>query len=208
MTLDEYIIQCSDNEPEYLKTIHRKTHVRMMNPRMISGHLQGRILAMICHMIQPTTILEIGTFTGYSALCLAEALPENGTLHSIECDDELENEIRENLNLSTHGQKVVLHIGQALEVIDSINEVFDLVFIDADKREYSSYFNKVFPKVRQGGFIIADNTLWDGKVLKTTELNDHQTIAIKEFNKQISNDQRVQKVMLPLRDGLTIIRKL
>lgn len=207
MTLDDYILQHSDAEPAYLARINRATHVRMLNPRMLSGHLQGRVLALFCHMIQPKRILELGTYTGYSALCMAEALPHDGLLHTIECDDELEDFICENLATVTHGAKVKLHIGNALDLIQSIDEQFDLVFIDADKREYSAYFEAILPKIRQGGFILADNTLWDGKVLKTPDSNDWQTIELQRFNKKIADDTRVEKVLFPLRDGLTIIRK-
>lgn len=207
MNLDEYISLHSDKEPDYLAAINRATHVRMINPRMLSGHLQGRVLAMFCKMIQPKRVLELGTFTGYSALCMAEALPEDGLLHTVECDDELEDFIRENLATVPHGNKVKLHIGNALEVISSLNETFDMVFVDADKREYSAYFEAILPKLRSGGFILADNTLWDGKVLKTPEDNDKQTIEIINFNTLVANDERVEKVLLPLRDGLTIIRK-
>lgn len=207
MTTDEYVLAHTDKEPVYLAKINRATHLRMINPRMLSGHLQGRVLSMFCSMVQPKRILELGTFTGYSALCMAEALPEDGILHTIECDDELEDFIVENLSSVEHGKKVKLHIGNALDIIATLNETLDLVFIDADKREYIAYFEAVLPKLRRGGFILADNTLWDGKVLKQPEANDHQTIEIQKFNTFIANDKRVEKVMLPLRDGLTIIRK-
>jgi caffeoyl-CoA O-methyltransferase len=207
MTIDEYITFHSDEEPDYLKKINRATHTRMINPRMISGHIQGRVLSMLCKMIQAKTVLELGTFTGYSALCMAEALPDNGILHTIECDDELEDFIRENFNSVEHGKKIKLHIGDALSIIDTLNVTFDLVFIDADKREYSAYFNAILPKLKQGGFILADNTLWDGKVLKKPLDNDKQTIEMIRFNQMIAQDTRVEKVILPLRDGLTIIRK-
>jgi len=207
MTTDEYIEIHSENEPEYLVKINRATHLRMINPRMLSGHLQGRVLSMICSMIQPETVLEIGTFTGYSALCMAEALPDNGVLHTIECDDELEDFILENLNSVEHGKKVKLHIGNALEIIPTLDCTFDLVFIDADKREYTAYYEAILPKVRKGGIIVADNTLWDGKVLKKAEPNDYQTMEIQKFNSLIAKDKRIEKVILPLRDGLTIMRK-
>ncbi len=207
MTTDEYILAHTDKEPEYLAKINRATHLRMINPRMLSGHLQGRFLSMFCKMIQPKYVLELGTYTGYSALCMAEALPAEGILHTIECDDELEDFIVENLNSIEHGKKVRLHIGDALQIIETFNETFDLVFIDADKREYTAYYEAVLPKLRKGGFILADNTLWDGKVLKKPEENDKQTIEIIKFNAFVANDERVEKIMLPLRDGLTIIRK-
>ncbi len=205
--LDNYILSHSDNEPEYLAKVNRATHLRMLNPRMLSGHFQGRVLTMFCQMIQPKCILELGTFTGYSALCMAEALPEDGILHSIECDDELEDFIRQNIAGSEHGHKIKLHIGDALVEIEKLDETFDLVFIDADKREYLAYYEAVLPKLRAGGFILADNTLWDGKVLKKVEPNDKQTIEIMRFNDFVAKDMRVEKVLLPLRDGLTVIRK-
>src|SRR5665647_1276842 len=205
--LDNYILSHSDAEPEYLAKVNRATHLRMINPRMLSGHFQGRVLTMFCKMIQPKCILELGTFTGYSALCMAEALPEDGILHTIECDDELEDFILQNFVGSVHGHKIKLHIGDAISEIEKLDETFDLVFIDADKREYLAYYEAVLPKVRAGGFILADNTLWDGKVLKKVESNDKQTIEIMRFNDFVAADPRVEKVLLPLRDGLTVIRK-
>ena len=207
MTVDEYITAHSDSEPKYQAKVNRATHVRMINPRMCSGHFQGRVLAMFCHMIQPEKVLEIGTFTGYSALCMAGALNDDAVLHTIECDDELEEFILQNFAGSEHGHKINLHIGDALSEIEKLNEIFDLVFIDADKREYLAYYEAVLPKLKPGGFILADNTLWDGKVLKPVDANDKQTIEIMRFNDFITADKRVEKVMLPLRDGLTIIRK-
>ena len=207
MNQEEYILSHSDIEPEYLRKVNRATHLRMINPRMISGPFQGRVLSMFCKMIQPLRILELGTFTGYSALCMAETLPENGVLHTIECDDELEDFILQNFADSEHGHKIQLHIGDAQTEIQKLDETFDLVFIDADKREYLAYYEAVLPKLKYGGFILADNTLWDGKVLKPAEQNDKQTIEIMRFNDFIANDIRVDKVLLPLRDGLTVIRK-
>lgn len=207
MNIDEYIELHTDNEPDYLEKINRATHLKLINPRMLSGHLQGRVLSMLSKMIRPVKILELGTFTGYSALCLAEGLQKDGVLHTIECDDELEDFILSNLALSDHGHNIKLHIGDALEIIPTLNEIFDLVFIDADKREYSAYFEAVLPKLKSGGFILADNTLWDGKVVQNIAPNDRQTIEIMKFNDHIAADNRIEKVMLPLRDGLTIIRK-
>lgn len=207
MTADEYIEQHSDAEPEVLASINRRTHLQLINPRMLSGHLQGRVLSMLCQMMKPKRILELGTFASYSAICMAEALDNDGLLHTIEYDDELEDFIQQNIALAGMKEKIVLHIGEALKIIPTIDETFDLVFIDADKREYSDYFDAVFPKLRQGGFILADNTLWDGKVLKNIEANDAQTIEIDKFNKKIAADSRVEKVILALRDGITIIRK-
>lgn len=208
MTLDDYILTHSDAEPDYLAKINMDTHVRMINPRMCSGHYQGRALSMFCKMIRPSNVLEIGTYTGYSALCIAESLPEKGLLHTIEIDDELEDFILENFHKSPFADKIILHIGKALEIIPTLNDTFDLVFMDADKREYWDYFETVLPKVKQGGFIIADNTLWDGKVLEKVHPNDKQTLEIIRFNDLITKDDRVERVILPIRDGLTIIRKL
>ena len=207
MNIEDYILNHSDIEPDYLAIVNRATHLKMLNPRMLSGAFQGRVLSMFCHMIQPKRILELGTYTGYSALCMAEALPSDGLLHTIECDDELEDFILQNLAGSEQGKKVCLHIGDALTEIAKLDEIFDLAFIDADKKEYLQYYEAVLPKIRTGGYIIADNTLWDGKVLKTPEANDKQTIEICRFNDFVAKDSRVQKVLLPLRDGLTIIRK-
>jgi predicted O-methyltransferase YrrM len=207
MNIEEYILSHSDVEPEYLAKVNRATHVKLINPRMCSGHSQGRVLSMFCHMIKPKRVLELGTLTGYSALCMAEALPEDAVLETIECDEELEDFILQNFAGSEHGHKIKLHIGDALTEIKKLDEIFDLVFIDADKREYLAYYEAVLPKLKAGGFILADNTLWDGKVLKAVDSNDKQTIEIMKFNDFVAKDSRVEKVMLPLRDGLTIIRK-
>lgn len=207
MTIEEYIESHSEKESDYLAKVNRRTHLKMINPRMMSGHLQGRVLAMLCYMIKPKRALELGTYSGYSALCMAEGMPEDGILHTIEHDDEVEDFIKENIDGSEYGHKIQLHIGDALEEIEKLNEIFDLVFIDADKRQYSAYYEAVFPKVRQGGFILADNTLWDGKLIEEVHHNDKQTQEIIHFNEMIASDERVEKVILPLRDGLTIIRK-
>ncbi|NDP22671.1 MAG: methyltransferase [Paludibacter sp.] len=208
MNLEDYITSHSDTEPEYLDKINRATHLRMINPRMLSGHFQGRVLTMFCHMIQPEKVLEIGTFTGYSALCMAEGMPENGIVHTIDCDDELENFIIDNFSGSEFGHKIKLHIGDALTEIAKLDETFDLVFIDADKVEYKAYYEAVLPKVRTGGYVLVDNTLWDGKVLKPVDPKDKETMAIMEFNDFIAADKQVEKVLLPIRDGLTLIRKI
>jgi len=208
MTTDEYILAHTQCEPDYLAAINRSTHLRMVNPRMLSGHYQGRVLAMLTHMIQPKCVLEIGTFTGYSALCMAEAMPQNAILHTIERDDELEDFIRANFDSVAHGKKIVLHIGHAVQLIPEIQATFDLVFIDADKREYSAYYEAVLPKLKRGGFILVDNTLWDGKVLHHVDASDKQTIEIKQFNDYVAHDDRVETIMFPIRDGLSIIRKV
>ena len=207
MNIDDYILQHIDPEPEYLTRLNRETWIRMLNPIMCSGHLQGRVLSMLCKMIQPVHALELGTFTGYSALCIAESLPENGELDTIESDDELEEFILRNFEKTPFEDKINLLIGNALEIIPTLDKTYDLVFIDADKREYEAYYEAVLPKIRQGGFILADNTLWSGKVVEKVHHNDQQTLGILRFNELIATDNRVEKVILPLRDGLTLIRK-
>ena len=207
MTIEEYILNHIDEEPAYLAAINRNTWVRQMNPRMCSGHLQGRVLSMIARMIQPQQILEVGTFTGYSALCFAEALPENGCVDTIEIDDELEDFIRDNCRNSPYENKINLYIGDALAIIPSLEKMYDLVFLDAEKSQYTRYYDAVFPKVKNGGYILADNTIWDGKVTQNVLSNDLKTREIIRFNDLIKADSRVEKVILPLRDGLTIIRK-
>ncbi|MEE0922651.1 MAG: O-methyltransferase [Paludibacteraceae bacterium] len=214
MTLAEYIEQHSSPESDALRKITRSTHLELINPRMLSGHVQGRVLSMISQMIQPKRILELGTFTGYSALCLAEGLTENGKLLSIEHNDELEDMIRRNLALSPLGEKIELVIGDAKEALRRLGErreakgagVFDLVFIDADKKEYSDYLDLVLPLMRPGGWILADNTLWDGHIIDPAYDKDKQTLALRAFNDKVAADNRLEKVILPLRDGLTIIR--
>jgi len=208
MNTEEYITAHSDSEPEYLAKLNRITHLRMINPRMLSGHFQGRVMSMFCHMIQPKTVLEIGTFTGYSALSMAEGMPENGVLHTIDYDEELESFLKDVFAASDHGHKIKLHIGDALTEIAKLNDIFDLVFIDADKEEYLAYYEAVLPKLRTGGYILVDNTLWDGKVLKPVDPKDRETIAIMKFNDFVAQDSRVEKVLLPIRDGLTLIRKV
>lgn len=205
--LEEYILKHIDSETPDLARLNRNTHLRLVNPRMMSGHLQGRILKMFCRMIRPKCVLELGTLTGYSALCLAEGMDEDSVLHTVEHDDELEEMICQAFTDSCYGHRIQLHIGDALEVVATLNETFDLVFIDADKRQYLEYYEAVLPKVRKGGFILADNTLWDGKVVQPLQHNDKQTAAILKFNDFIANDTRVEKVILPLRDGLTILMK-
>ena len=214
MTLAEYIEQHSSPESDALRKITRSTHLELINPRMLSGHVQGRVLSMISQMIQPERILELGTFTGYSALCLAEGLTENGKLLTIEHNDELEDMIRRNLALSPLGEKIELVIGDAKEALKRLGErreakgagVFDLVFIDADKKEYCDYLDLVLPLMREGGWILADNTLWDGHIVDSAYDKDRQTVALRAFNDKVMQDERLEKVILPLRDGLTIIR--
>ena len=206
--LEEYILSHIDAEPGVLKKIDRDAHVKLLRTSMISGHLQGRFLKMLTQMIRPERILEIGTFIGYSTLCFAEGLEENAEVHTIEIDDELEGYIRSNFAQSEFGNKIKLHIGDALQIIPKFEEEsFDLAFIDADKEQYWKYFETTLPKIRKGGFILVDNTLWYGKVVEEVESNDWATQGILEFNRKLANDDRVEKVILPIRDGVTIIRK-
>ena len=205
--MEKYILEHIDKEPELLKKLNRDAHVNLLRSRMLSGHLQGRTLKMFCRMIRPKRALEIGTYAGYSALCLAEALDDDAVLHTIEINDELEDFIRGYFNQSEFGSKIKLHIGDAFDIIPKLDETFDLVFIDGDKREYSKYFDLVFDKVSPGGFIIADNTLWDGKVLHRPHPNDEQTIGILQFNDMIAKNTETEKIILPLRDGMTIVYK-
>ena len=206
--LEEYILSHIDAEGEDLARLNRETHIYHLRPRMCSGHLQGRLLKMFVRMINPQNILELGTFTGYSALCLAEGLiAPNGELHTIEIDDELEDFIRSHFEASPLADRLHLHIGDARDILPTIDKTFDLVFMDANKREYSEYYDLVFPRLAPGGFIIADNTLWDGKVVDWGKKLDAQTEGILKFNDYIAHDDRVEKVIIPLRDGLTIIYK-
>ena len=211
MTLEEYISYHSSPENDVLDAITRDTHVHVLNPHMLSGHVQGRVLSMMSHMIRPKRILELGTFTGYSALCLAEGLAEGGKLVTIEHNDELEETIRRNFARSPLGERIELRIGDAKEVISNLGfqiSNFDLVFMDADKREYCAYLELVYPLVPVGGFILADNTLWDGHVIDPAYDKDKQTLGLRAFNDQLKEDDRFEQVILPLRDGLTIIRKV
>ncbi|MDE6240084.1 MAG: O-methyltransferase [Muribaculaceae bacterium] len=206
MELDEYIESHIDREPAHLHDLYRRTHLTRLYARMCSGHVQGRLLAMLSKMISPGRVLELGTFTGYSALCLAEGLADDGELHTVEIDDEAEDELLELFASAPGGQRITLHIGDALQTIETLGGEWDLVFIDANKRNYCDYYDLVFPNVRHGGYIIADNTLWDGKVVDPTA-HDAQTEGILSFNDMIASDDRVEKVILPIRDGMTIIRK-
>ena len=208
MQIDDYILNHIDEEGELLSRLNRDAHVNLLRPRMLSGHLQGRILKMLVRIRKPQRILEIGTYTGYATICLAEGLPKNGEIHTIEIDDELEDFIIKQFNQSPLKDKIRLHIGDAMDIIPRLTGMFDLVFIDADKRLYSQYYDLIFDKVNVGGIILADNTLWDGKVLENPHPNDKQTIGILDFNKKIKQDKRIEKVILPLRDGLTMIYKI
>ncbi|BEG99849.1 O-methyltransferase [Bacteroides sedimenti] len=206
-SLEQYILDHIDDEGDYLRALYRDTHVKLLRPRMASGHLQGRMLKMFVEMIRPRQILEIGTYSGYSAICLAEGLSEGGMLHTFEINDEQEDFTRPWLENSPVANKIRFYIGDALELLPTMDITFDLAFVDGDKRMYIEYYEMVLSKLSEGGYIIADNTLWDGHVLEEPKSNDYQTIGIKNFNDYVAHDQRVEKVILPLRDGLTIIRK-
>lgn len=205
--LEEYILAHISPEGEMLRRLNRETHLYHLRPRMCSGHLQGRLLKMFVRMIAPEAILELGTFTGYSALCLAEGIAPDGVVHTIEIDDELEDFIRAHFDASEYGSRIVLHIGDAEQIIPTLDTRFDLVFIDANKRDYVAYYEMAMQVLNPGGFIIADNTLWDGKVVTCTEKIDAQTAGILAFNDHVAADDRVEVVIIPLRDGLTIIHK-
>ena len=205
--IDRYILDHIDEEDPVLTELDRETHQKVLGARMLSGHLQGQILTMIAKMIQPKTILELGTFTGYSAICLAKGLEEGGKLITIELDDELEAFAKKYFKKAGFEKRIEQRIGSALEIIPTLNEKFDLVFIDADKREYVQYYNLLIDRLNSGSYILADNTLWSGKVLDEPKADDWQTKGIIEFNEQLKKDNRVEKVILPLRDGMTLIRK-
>lgn len=207
-TLDKYILEHIDPEGQYLKDLYRATNLKLLRPRMASGHLQGRMLKLFVEMIRPKNILEIGTYSGYSAICLAQGLEEDGHLYTFEINDEQEDFTRPWIENSPVADKITFTIGDALEVVPQMNIVFDLAFIDGDKRKYIEYYEMVLKQLSKGGYIIADNTLWDGHVIEQAKHNDLQTIGIQQFNDFVAKDDRVEKVILPLRDGLTIIRKL
>jgi predicted O-methyltransferase YrrM len=204
--IQEYAELFSSEEPEVLSELNRETYVNHLFPRMLSGHHQGRFLSMISKMMKPERILEIGTYTGYSALCLAEGLTDDGILHTIELNNENEDIIRKYIDKTGNTDKIKLHFGEALHIIPGIDETFDIVFLDADKESYVEYFNLVIDKLRPGGVILADNALWDGKVLDR-KLKDKESVGIREFNEYIKNDTRLDHVLLTIRDGIMIILK-
>ena len=207
-TLQQYITEHTENEPEYLTELSRETHLKVLQPRMITGHYQGRVLSMLSKIIRPRRILEIGTYTGYSALCLAEGLLPDGELHTIDINEELAEIQQRYFDKSDFGHKIVKHVGDALQIIPGLDMKFDLVFIDAEKKEYSSYYKSVLPKTIVGSIILSDNVLWSGKVVEPIEKGDKATKALLEYNKMLKEDPRVETVMLPVRDGLTLSRVL
>ncbi len=203
---EQYAEEHTTPEPSVLAKLNRETQLSQVYPRMLSGHLQGTLLRTISHMLKPLRVLEIGTFTGYSAICLASGLRESGILHTIEVNPEQEVIIRRFFDEAGLKEKIILHVGEALKVIPALDEKWDLIFIDADKTNYLNYYKMVFEKVRKGGFILADNAFWDGKVLDKNT-TDKETLGIMEFNEFIQKDERVENILCPIRDGLMIIRK-
>lgn len=206
-TISAYVEKYSEQETELLQELNHETWEKILTPRMLSGHLQGRVLSMLSHMIQPTNILEIGTYTGYSALCLAEGLKENGSIDTIDINEELENFAKKYFDKAGLLNTIKQHIGNALDIIPTLNRTYDIVFIDADKSNYINYYNLVFDMVNPGGYIIADNVLWSGKVTEPIEKMDEDTKTLVAYANHLANDKRVQQVIFPIRDGLMIARK-
>ena len=206
--LENYIIEHSEPESQLLQKLTHEANVKLLHPHMLSGHIQGRLLSMLVAMIKPKRILELGTYVGYSAICLAENLPEDGKLITIDIDDEIEDMAREYINASPSASKIEFIVADALKWLEECNETFDLIFIDANKRHYIEYYNAVFDKLTPGGFILADNTLWGGKVLEKVANNDYQTKGLLAFNDYLNTQQdKISYFILPLRDGLTFIQK-
>ncbi len=206
--LEDYIEQHSQNEPELLVQLNRETYRKVLQPRMLSGHFQGRVLSMLSKLIRPASILEIGTYTGYSALCLCEGMQKNGVLHTIDIKEELVDFQRKYFEKSVWGNQIHQHLGEALDIIPTLDSKFDLVFIDADKENYIHYFHLIVPMMNKGGIILSDNVLWSGKVLEDVKENDLTTKILIEYNQLLKNDPRVETVLLPIRDGLTVSRVL
>ena len=206
--LEDYIEQHSEKEPAHLAALNKETYQKILLPRMLSGHFQGRVLSMLSKLIRPKNILEIGTYTGYSALCLCEGMQENGQLHTIDIKEELVDFQRKHFDKSAWGHQIVQHLGEGIGIIPTIDLTFDLVFIDADKENYLNYFELIVPKMNKGGIILSDNVLWSGKVVEPLQKNDLSTKVLLEYNKLLPNDPRVETVLLPIRDGLTVSRVL
>jgi len=204
--LEDYVLAHSQTEPKILKELNRETWQTVLNPRMLSGEFQGRLLSMISKLVQPQNILEIGTYTGYSALCMAEGMLADGTLHTIDRNEELYDLQRKYFDQSNYGSQIKQHIGNALEIIPTINKKFDLVFVDADKSNYSNYFNLIIDKMNKGGVILSDNVLWSGKVVEKLNPKDIDTAALLAYNKLMNEYKRIETVLLPIRDGLTLSR--
>jgi predicted O-methyltransferase YrrM len=206
--LEDYIEQHSQREPDLLAALNKETYQKVLLPRMLSGHFQGRVLSMLSKLIRPENVLEIGTYTGYSALCLCEGMRENGILHTIDIKEELVDFQRKYFDKSPWGQRIIQHLGEATDIIPTLDLKFDLVFIDADKENYINYFEMILPKMNRGGIILSDNVLWSGKVLEPLQAGDISTEILMEYNNLLKNDPRVESVLLPIRDGLTVSRVL
>lgn len=204
--LENYAAQHTEDEPLLLQELNKRTHLNVLQPRMISGHFQGRFLSLLSKMVQPRTILEIGTYTGYATLCLAEGLHPEGVLHTIDIKEELTDLQREFFDRSGYGSRIVQHLGKAADIIPSLDTTFDLVFIDADKQNYAHYFDLVIEKMNRAGIILSDNVLWSGKVVEEVKHNDKHTQALMAYNQKIKDDPRVETVLLPIRDGITLSR--
>jgi caffeoyl-CoA O-methyltransferase len=204
--LDHYVTQHSQDEPELLAQLNKETYQKILQPRMLSGHFQGRVLSMLSKIIHPTNILEVGTYTGYATLCLAEGLAENGTIDTLDIEEELFDFQRKYFDRSLWGKQITQHLGDALEIIPTLNKKYDLVFIDADKENYINYFHMIVPMMNKGGIILSDNVLWSGKVLEEVKPNDIPTKILLEYNELLKNDSRIETVLLPIRDGLTVSR--
>jgi caffeoyl-CoA O-methyltransferase len=206
--LDDYVVKHSENEPELLQQLSRETFQKILQPRMLSGHYQGRLLSIISKLVNPKNILEIGTYTGYSALCLAEGMQSHGELHTIDINEELVDFQRKYFDKSNFGNQIFQHLGDALEIIPKLDLTFDLVFMDADKENYPNYFHIIIDKLNTGGIILSDNVLWSGKVIEPLKNDDLSTKALLEYNQLLKEDKRIETVILPIRDGLTISRKI
>ena len=204
--LDDYVTAYSENEPALLAALNRETHLKVLQPRMLSGHFQGRVLSMLSKLIQPKNILEIGTYTGYATLCLCEGITSDGILHTIDIKEELVDFQRKYFDKSAYGNQIRQHLGKALDIIPNLSGPFDLVFIDADKENYIHYFHQIVPMMNHGGIILSDNVLWSGKILEEVKANDKSTKVLLEYNELLKNDARVETVLLPIRDGLTVSR--
>jgi len=204
--LENYVVMHSEEEPKLLAELNRETHQKILKPRMLSGHFQGRVLSMLSKLVHPRHILEIGTYTGYATLCLAEGLQEQGTIDTLDNNEELVDFQRKYFDKSEYGNRIFQHLGNALHIIPTLDKKFDLVFIDADKENYINYFNVILPKMNKGGIILSDNVLWSGKVLQEVKPNDRSTKTLLEYNKILKEDDRLETVLLPIRDGLTVSR--
>lgn len=206
--LENYIEKHSAPEPELLQQLNKETYQKILQPRMLSGHFQGRVLSMLSKIINPKHILELGTYTGYATLCLAEGLKNDGTIDTIDINEELEDIQQKYFNTSAFKDQIIQHVGNALDIVPTLNKKFDLVFIDADKENYINYWNMIVPMMNKGGIILSDNVLWSGKVLEDVQKNDKSTPILLEYNKIVNEDPRVETVLLPIRDGLTVSRIL